>query len=464
MPVKLGDERKNINKIDFCVFMELKKCLIKGERYMKKRIGIVRAALLLTSSVLAGCGSGGTSQNSDEGGKTKVTMAVWVSGAASRYDQIAENFNKTHDDIEFTVEMQSGDYNQYLGNKKAANDLPDLFYLSSFTQLQEFAASGSLADLSDCAFADKIYDSAKAAVTYDDKIYGFPEMYEYWGILYNYDLFEQAGITEIPKTFDELKEVCEKLDAAGITPFSAMYKDAWVVGQEFCALQGGAIDNGNADAIQEWISEINSGNGSFEVDGTDRVFEFIDLLKEYSGNNYMDADSSTGYDTFANEKAAMNFLSDAALIGVSNVTTDLDIGYFAVPMTDNPEDPQLVGGPTNAIVVNEDSKNKEAAMEVLDWISSGEENSWLSIAEGYYGAPLACLDYEAPEEVTSLRYYQDLMQYINAGKTRSTLFNELLTGASDEIGNIVQGYYAGMKDKDRTLEELDSKFKEMAAQ
>ena len=112
MSAKLGDERKNINKIDFCIFMELKKCLIKGERYMKKRIGIVMAALLLTSSVLAGCGSGGTSQNSDEGGKTKVTMAVWVSGAASRYDQIAENFNKTHDDIEFTVEMQSGDYNQ----------------------------------------------------------------------------------------------------------------------------------------------------------------------------------------------------------------------------------------------------------------------------------------------------------------------------------------------------------------
>src|SRR5699024_9497040 len=103
-------------------------------------------------------------------------------------------------------------------------------------------------------------------------------------------------------------------------------------------------------------------------------------------------------------------------------------------------------------------------MKVLDWISSGEENSWHSIADGYYGAQLACLDYEAPEEVTSIRYYQDLMQYINAGKTRSTLFNELLTGASDEIGNIVQGYYAGMKDKDRTLEELDSKFKEMAAQ
>lgn len=243
-----------------------------------------------------------------------------------------------------------------------------------------------------------------------------------------------------------------------------MYKEAWPIGQEFCALQGGAIDNGNAQSIKTWIQDINQGNGSFEVDGSDRVFEFIDLLKQYSGNNYMDADSSTGYDTFANGRAAMNFLSDAALIGVSNITTELDIGYFAVPMTDNPEDPQLVGGPTNAIVVNADSKNQEAAMEVLDWISSGEEGSWLTIAEGYYGAPLACLDYEAPEEVTSLRYYQDLMEYIDGGRTRSTLFNELLTGAFDEIGNIVQGYYADMKDQAQTLEELDSKFREMAAQ
>lgn len=432
---------------------------------MKKELCMCTAAMLLAASMLSGCGdTRSEDQESKNEDKAKVTMAVWTSGAASRYEQIAESFNESHEDIEFSIEMQSGDYNQYLGNKKAAEDLPDLFYLSSYTQLQEFAASGSLADLSDRQFADEIYDHAKDAVTYDGKIYGFPEMYEYWGILYNYDLFQQAGITEVPKTFDQMKEVCEKLEAAGIIPFSAMYKEAWPIGQEFCALQGGAIDNGNAQSIKTWIQDINQGNGSFEVDGSDRVFEFIDLLKQYSGNNYMDADSSTGYDTFANGRAAMNFLSDAALIGVSNITTELDIGYFAVPMTDNPEDPQLVGGPTNAIVVNADSKNQEAAMEVLDWISSGEEGSWLTIAEGYYGAPLACLDYEAPEEVTSLRYYQDLMEYIDSGRTRSTLFNELLTGASDEIGNIVQGYYADMKDQAQTLEELDSKFREMAAQ
>lgn len=462
-----GNKDKGVKEYFASVSMSKKYNKTKGKN-MKKKICLFMGIMLLVSSIASGCGKkgsgeGGSDKDTQSGDKTKITMAVWTSGASSRYEKIAENFNKTNDDIEFQVEMQSGDYNQYLGNKKVAEDLPDLFYLGSYTQLREFASSGTLADVSSLPFADKIYEQAKDAVTYDGKLYGFPEMYEYWGIIYNYSLFDKAGISETPKTFDELEEACKKLESVGITPFAAMFKDAWTIGQEFCALQGGAIDNGDSESISQWIESVNSGEGSFRVDGTDRVFEFFDLMKKYSGNNYMDADASTGYDMLANENAAMCFLSDAALIGVSNVTTELDLGYFALPLTDDPEDPQMVGGPTNAIVVNENSENKEAAMEVLEWISSGEEDTWLSIAEGYYGAPLACMDYAVSEEVSGKRYYNELMEYVENGKVRSTLFNELLSGAADEIGNTVQGYIADMKDKDTTLDELDQRFEEMAS-
>lgn len=40
----------------------------------------------------------------------------------------------------------------------------------------------------------------------------------------------------MPETFDEMKAVCEKLQAANITPFTAIYKDNWTVSQEFCSL------------------------------------------------------------------------------------------------------------------------------------------------------------------------------------------------------------------------------------
>ena len=38
---------------------------------------------------------------------------------------------------------------------------------------------------------------------------------------YHKDMFEKAGITETPNTLDELLEVCQKLQDAGMTPISA---------------------------------------------------------------------------------------------------------------------------------------------------------------------------------------------------------------------------------------------------
>lgn len=130
----------------------------------------------------------------------------------------------------------------------------------------------------------------------------------------------------MPETFDEMKAVCEKLQAANITPFTAIYKDNWTVSQEFCSLFGGVL--GGKDKIDSWLDSMNKGEGSFKVDGVDRVFDFMDLMKENSGQNYMDSDAATGFYAFANQEAAMIFLSDAATISVGSVTQDLPIGFL----------------------------------------------------------------------------------------------------------------------------------------
>ena len=53
----------------------------------------------------------------------------------------------------------------------------------------------------------KIYDSVKDACSYDGKIYAYPMVLEMLGVYYNQELFEKAGITEVPKTFSQMKEV-----------------------------------------------------------------------------------------------------------------------------------------------------------------------------------------------------------------------------------------------------------------
>ena len=52
---------------------------------------------------------------------------------------------------------------------------------------------------------------------------------------------------------------------------------------------------------------MNDGSGSYKTDKSDNVFEFLDLMKENSGSNYMDSDSTAGFTAFANGDAAMLF-------------------------------------------------------------------------------------------------------------------------------------------------------------
>ena len=63
---------------------------------------------------------------------------------------------------------------------------------------------------------------------------------------------------------------------------------------------------------------------------------------------------------------------------------------------------------------------------------------------------------------TYIIYYKDLKAYMDAGKVRSTLWNQLPSGASDVLGDDVQGYFAGITDEDQTLDALDEGFKKLA--
>ena len=223
----------------------------------KKMISLMMTVAMGTVMI-----SGATVVKADSDEKETVKLAVWSSGAADNFQKGADEFNKRQDKINFVVEMQSGDYSQYLGAKVASNDLPDMFFLNPYTQVQQFAATDRIVDLSEEGFATKIYDSVKDACSYDGKIYAYPMNLEMLGVYYNQELFEKAGITEVPKTFSQMKEVCEKLQASGITPFAATYKETWTLNHLFSCLQGAAVGD-----YESWVADMNAGKGLPNIEG-----------------------------------------------------------------------------------------------------------------------------------------------------------------------------------------------------
>lgn len=441
---------------------------------MKKQVKCLAVVTVLAVTVgLTACSSSGTASvtqgQTAEGGENvqeskseeriPITMAVWSSSSSSLQNEAAQAFNDSQDKIDFRVEMQSGDYSQYLGAKTVANDLPDLFYLNPFSDLQQYARQGYLLDLSDQPFAGRIYDSTKSGVTYDGKIYAYPSTIEYWGLFYNLDLFEQAGITEIPQTFSQLEEVCEKLKESGITPFAATYKDAWTCEQIFSGLYGALMQ----DDTGAWVQEMNQGSGTFNQEGVDQVFAFMDLLKENSGTNYMDADSTAGYNSFASGDAAMIFLGNFALRSAKNINPDIRVGLIPIPLTENPEESKIMYNTGVGIAVNANGEHVEEALEALTFLADTTEGvkNWNSVMLDSYGGALPSQPMTL-KNVVDEPYYKTASQYLDEGKSLSKISNQLNSGAMTIIQNVVQGYFAGMADQQQTLDQLDEEILELA--
>ena len=415
----------------------------------KKMISLMMTVAMGTVMI-----SGATVVKADSDEKETVKLAVWSSGAADNFQKGADEFNKRQDKINFVVEMQSGDYSQYLGAKVASNDLPDMFFLNPYAQVQQFAATDRIVDLSEEGFATKIYDSVKDACSYDGKIYAYPMAVEMLGVYYNQELFEKAGITEVPKTFSQMKEVCEKLQASGITPFAATYKDAWTLNHLFSCLQGAAVGD-----YESWVADMNAGKGSFRNDNSSLEFEFMDMMKENSGGNYMDADSTSGFNAFASGEAAMIVTGEFSLLNAQSINPDLQVGLFGVPLTENEEDAKLDVDVGICIAVNQNTPHLDAVREVLNYLSDNtDENGWMHYSADSMGAAPPAMDFAMS---TEYQYFEDYMNYMSNNQTKPWVYSQLESGAGDMIGPVIQGYFAGTTDMDTTLDQLDSKFSEL---
>lgn len=76
--------------------------------------------------------------------KKDVTFVMWNGNNADDYQKATNYFNESQDEVNLTFEMQTGDYNTYLGAKTAANDLPDMFVVTPYSQVEQFAKNGKL--------------------------------------------------------------------------------------------------------------------------------------------------------------------------------------------------------------------------------------------------------------------------------------------------------------------------------
>ena len=188
----------------------------------EKRMSIALLFALL-SLLLAGCGQSSTTGSG--GSSSKVTLTVlesqgWVYPAEQ---DLAKQFEaKTGIHIDYQI-IPSANYFQVLDTKLNSGQGPDIFGgQSGVSDLEvQYHVTQNAVDLSNQSWVKREDPTALAQATLNGKVYG-QEIWDiysgYWVIVYNKDIFQKAGITSVPATYNDFVADCAKIKAARHQP------------------------------------------------------------------------------------------------------------------------------------------------------------------------------------------------------------------------------------------------------
>lgn len=172
---------------------------------------------------------------SDKKGKIKfLSLSSDENRNKIREDYIKVNVEKEFPNLEVEYDLGGGgqDYANKLKTYNASGDLPDVWFSEQNLSLVVVEAGNAL-DLypyvKATGFDKKFKMPEVIAPDKDGKLYCVqPGADQYFTprLWYHKDIFEEHNIP-IPKTFDELLEVCKTLKSKGYVPISIVGKDGW---------------------------------------------------------------------------------------------------------------------------------------------------------------------------------------------------------------------------------------------
>ena len=352
----------------------------------KKLLAVLLAMSLVGVTLLTGCGGSGGSSDSTkaaggdkEGGKTIVYWSMWeatepqavvLQKAIDQY--MKDTGNKV--DVQFkgrtgireglqpaldagtTIDLFDEDIDRVNGTwGKYLMDLEELVKASDY----EKTAMSSL--ISACR---EVGDGTLKSIPYQPNVFAF---------FYNQELFDKAGIKELPTTWDEFLAVCEKLKAAGITPMTC--DDAYIdcmFGYHMSRLLG---EEGTQEVIK---------NGDWAEN--DAVLKTAEAYEELASKGYFSKNIGSnvwpaGQNTeLATGKVAMYLNGSWLPNEVKGMTgDDFKWGCFSYPAVDGGKTGvEAANYGAQVFAINKDSKVSEEAFELIKYFTKGEFDQQLS--------------------------------------------------------------------------------------
>lgn len=290
-------------------------------------------------------------------------------GNEATLEKMYEAFQKEYPNI--TVEIETVGYNDYftqMQTRVAGGTAPDCYELN-IENFAAYASKGVLGEITGVDFS-KTNPTALGAFHVNGKQYGVPGCFSNVVLIYNKDLFDQAGV-DYPAndwTWDQVQAAAEKIRALDANTYGIFapvtYNEFFKVAAQF----GGSL--------------LNEDKTEFTVNSPENIQAATMMVERITKSNVQPSEKQMGgmgdWDLFMSGRLGM---IPTGIWAFGTFTEGCDFNW------DICVEPGQVKKAThffsNAFVVNADSSKKEAASTWINWLSSSPEAAKIRIEAGW---------------------------------------------------------------------------------
>jgi len=404
----------------------------------QERLVAVAAIAVLAATSLTGCAGAEDEQ--------ELSFLMWGDGgdAQDAYQQVIDAFEQANPGVVVNAEfVNTNDYDNLLKTRLSGGAGPDVYGFDP-KNLTDFVRDGFAADLSDMSFLGSLDEAAAAEARRGgdgSTAYYVPISQSGNGIIYNRELFAQAGIDEVPQNYDEFLHASQALVEAGITPLAMSAQDSWW--PQFIAYYAMAQHVFPSDP--GIIEELLAGETTFaETPGYAEALEVVEDLVPYYLPDPLGTSQAAAKTAFLTGQAAM---FPATWVLSEARAAEIDAGYMNFP-TVNQDVPDMWGSYLVAWGINPGNGRTELAEEFIEFFF--EDEVYAAFLDGVKAFPT-----KAGIEIADADPLYPDMQAAWEGRT----FRPVVLPAHPQLQESLlvgmQNLIAGREDVDQVIARMD---------
>ena len=409
-----------------------------------------------SSTAAAGATSGGSSGIPS----TPVTLTLWhnygTEQNATATQNLVDAYKKVHPNVTIKLVSQPADnYFSLLQASAVSKTGPDiavmwtglftLQYKSFLTGLKGLVPDAALSKAQGLRWTTDNFDP-------NGNPYVMPLETQFYIGFYNKAAFAKAGVTSVPKTWDELYAASDKLKAAGYTPL-VYGNGGQSLGAEFYPWYDASyLAIGQLPVDQ--LRNLYDGKTAWNASGQLAAYAKWAALESKGYTNSDILTKTNNVDDFLSGKAAMIVDGTWDTKKFTDAMKD-NVAAFVPPFSDTPVK-GVVDFPGDGFSITSYSKHKDVAADFLGFITSDAGQAAINAAG---------LIPDVAGATTSNPVNQQMLDFVaKDGMTAYPMLDNVVQGDLVDAGNkILPSILAGKTAPDSGLGQLQSTWQHLSA-